>query len=253
MAVNARDAMPGGGKLTITTSNIVIGEREAHRDPDTVPGEYVRLSIADSGVGMDAATAARVFDPFFTTKDAGKGTGLGLAMCYGIAKQAGGQILVQTAPGQGTTFHVDLPRALERVDGAEARDRGPETPGGRETILLVEDEVQVRRLAGAVLRQRGYEVLEAPGGPEAIQLAGEYHGRIDALVTDVVMPQMRGTEVARALTAMRPALKVLYMSGYTDDDRFRQEAGSEAFAFLAKPFTPTALARRVREVLDASV
>lgn len=251
MAVNARDAMPDGGKLTVTTSNLLISEASIGRDPETEPGEYVRMSIADTGVGMDGVTAARVFDPFFTTKEAGKGTGLGLAMCYGIVKQARGQILVETRPGRGTTFHVDLPRASAALPAADARESVVEVPRGQEVVLLVEDEVQVRRLAASVLRQRGYEVIEASGGPEALELARRHPGRIDVLLTDLVMPQMPGFEVARALKGMRPALKVLYMSGYTDDDRFRQEAGREALAFLAKPFTPTTLARLVREVLDA--
>jgi CheY-like chemotaxis protein len=253
MAINARDAMPDGGRLTITTCTVVIGVGEAAGDPETLPGPYVRLSIADTGTGMDGATAARAFDPFFTTKEAGKGTGLGLAMCYGIVKQAGGQILVQTAPGYGTTFHVDLPHTAVQPSEAEMGDGPREAPGGRETLLLVEDEEQVRRLATAVLRRQGYEVLEAASGSEALAVAEAFAGRIDLLVTDVVMPHMRGTEVARTLTALRPGLKVIYVSGYTDDEQFRKEAGAEEFGFLAKPFTPGALARRVREVLDAAV
>jgi PAS domain S-box-containing protein len=251
MVVNARDAMPGGGTLTVGTLPVTLAEGDPHRDPDTKPGPFVRLSISDTGIGMDGATAARVFDPFFTTKEAGKGTGLGLATCYGIVKQAGGQILVESEPGRGTTFHVDLPRATEPAAEETREDEWPPARrDGRESVLVVEDEVQVRRLAAGILRNRGYEVFEAADGAEALEVSGGFAGRIDLLLTDVVMPGMRGTEVARRLAAARPGLRVLYMSGYTDDERFRQEAGTSDFEFMAKPFTPTVLARRVREVLD---
>jgi len=250
MAVNARDAMPGGGTLTIRTQNVELTEREARRHPEAKAGRYVRLSIADTGTGMDPATRSRLFEPFFTTKEPGKGTGLGLATCYGIVRQAGGHILIDSEIGRGTTFHVDLPPAAPDKQPGEVRERPTETRGGAETILLVEDEVQVRKLAAGILRSRGYEVLEAGNGTEALQLAEAYRGQIDILVTDIVMPQMRGTELSGRLRASRHGVKVLYMSGYTDDDRFSQEAGAERLAFLAKPFTPAALARKVREILD---
>jgi PAS domain S-box-containing protein len=250
MAVNARDAMPYGGKLTVKTQPFTFSEDDPQRDPDTKPGAYVRLSISDTGMGMDGATAARVFDPFFTTKEAGKGTGLGLATCYGIIKQAGGQVLVESEPGRGTTFHVDLPRAAEDAAEEVPEEQWPARRDGRETVLIVEDEVQVRRLATSILRNRGYEVLDAADGPEALEVAGRHLGRIDLLLTDVVMPGMRGTEVGRRLSAARPGLRLLYMSGYIDDERFRQDAGGVDVEFLAKPFTPAVLARRVREVLD---
>lgn len=250
MAVNARDAMPRGGTLTISTSNIVIEESEARLEPGLSAGPFVRLSIADTGHGMPAYVAEQVFEPFFTTKEAGKGTGLGLATCYGIVKQAGGRIVVDTAEGRGTTFHVDLPRSERPTAPVEGPDTGRETPGGQETILLVEDEVQVRRLAAAVLRRRGYDVIEAASGPEALALATSFRSTIDLVVTDVVMPQMRGTELSRRIRALRPYIKVLYVSGYTDHDLFKQEAGYEAPHFLPKPFTPAQLSLRVREVLD---
>jgi PAS domain S-box-containing protein len=251
MAVNARDAMPSGGTLTIRTQKVTITDREAQMDPEASVGTFVRLSITDTGVGMDADTQGRLFEPFFTTKGPGKGTGLGLATCYGIIKQAGGHILLESDPGRGTTFHVDLPPAPVSKPAGERHERTPETKGGAETILLVEDEVQVRTLAASVLRHQGYDVLEASSGTEALQVADSFKGRFDILVTDIVMPLMRGTELARRMCAARPDLKVLYMSGYTDDDVFRQEVGAEHLAFLAKPFTPTGLARKVREVLDA--
>jgi two-component system, cell cycle sensor histidine kinase and response regulator CckA len=250
MAVNARDAMPNGGTLTIRTQNVMLSEREARLQPETKAGRYVRLSVSDTGTGMDASTQARLFEPFFTTKEPGKGTGLGLATCYGVVRQAGGHILVESTLGRGTTFHVDLPLAPADRQPGDARERPIETRGGAETILLVEDEVQVRALAASVLRNRGYEVLEAGTGTEALQLCDGYRGHLDILVTDIVMPHMRGTELTSRLRASRPELKVLYVSGYTDDDVFRQEAGADRVAFLGKPFTPAALARKVREILD---
>jgi two-component system, cell cycle sensor histidine kinase and response regulator CckA len=250
LSVNARDAMPSGGTLTIRTQNVTISEREARLQPEASPGRFVRLSIADTGTGMDAATQARLFEPFFTTKEPGKGTGLGLATCYGIVRQAGGHILLESALGRGSTFHVDLPPAPVDRLSHDPRERQVDARGGAETILLVEDEVQVRALAASVLRHRGYQVLEAGTGIEALEVADRYRGRLDILVTDIVMPHMRGTELARRLRTLRPGVRVLYVSGYTDDDRFRQEAGADRVAFLGKPFTPAALARKVREILD---
>ncbi|MCX6538899.1 MAG: response regulator [Acidobacteria bacterium] len=253
MAVNARDAMPNGGTLTLRTANVGIAESDPTREPDTPPGAYVRLSVVDTGTGMDAHTAAHVFDPFFTTKEAGKGTGLGLATCYGIVKQARGQITIDTASGRGTAFHIDLPVARVQDQPAEMPETQAELPRGREVVLLVEDEVQVRRLAATILRQRGYEVFEAASGSDALQFEAAHQGPIDMLVTDIVMPQMRGTELASHLRSRRPDLKVLFVSGYTDDQVFRQEVGAGPFAFLAKPFTPAALANKVREQLDNPV
>jgi PAS domain S-box-containing protein len=253
MAVNARAAMPSGGTLTIRTQKVTISDREAQKHPEASAGTFMRLSITDTGIGMDRATQERLFEPFFTTKGPDKGTGLGLATCYGIVKQAGGHILLESDPGRGTTFHVDLPPAPASTPVAEARDRPAETKGGGETILLAEDEFQVRRLAVSILRRQGYTVVEAASGTEALQVADDFPGRIDILVTDIVMPHMRGTELAQRICAARPDLKVLFMSGYTDDDLFCQEAGTERPAFLAKPFTPTALACKVRDTLDAPI
>lgn len=250
MAVNARDAMPAGGTLTIRTERVTITEREARLQPDASAGTFVRLSVSDTGTGMDETTRLRVFEPFFTTKEPGKGTGLGLATCYGVVKQAGGHILVETVVGRGATFHVDLPLAPADRAPTETRERAMDTGGGRETVLLVEDEVQVRVLAANVLRHRGYNLLEAGSGTEALQISDSYRGHIDIVVTDIVMPHMRGTELARRLRGQRPGVKVLYVSGYTDDETFRQEAGTDRVAFLPKPFTPSALAHKVREILD---
>jgi two-component system cell cycle sensor histidine kinase/response regulator CckA len=239
LAVNARDAMPDGGTLTIRTANIELAQSDPARELETAPGAYVRLSVVDTGTGMDEQTAAQVFDPFFTTKEAGKGTGLGLATCYGIVRQAKGQITTRTAPGEGTAFFVEVKAEVQA-----------DVSTGHEVVLLVEDEVQVRTLAAAILRQRGYQVFEAPSGPDALQFEEGHPGPIDMLVTDVVMPQMRGTELASRLRVRRPDLKVLFVSGYTDDQVFRQEIGAGSFAFLGKPFTPAALARKVRDQLD---
>jgi two-component system, cell cycle sensor histidine kinase and response regulator CckA len=250
MAVNARDAMPAGGTLTIRTQRVTVTAREARLQPEASAGTFVRLSVSDTGTGMDATIKARVFEPFFTTKGPGKGTGLGLATCYGVVKQAGGHILVDTELGRGTTFHVDLPLAPPDGAAGELVDRALESDGGSETVLLVEDEAQVLTLAANVLRHRGYHVLEASAGAEALQISGSCQGRLDILVTDVVMPHMRGTELASRLRAQRPDIKVLYVSGYPDDESFRQEVAADRFAFLPKPFTPSALAKKVRETLD---
>ena len=250
MAINARDAMPNGGTLTIATGNIAVRPHEAQLELGLTPGPFARLSITDTGIGMLPHVAERIFEPFFTTKEPGKGTGLGLSTCYGIVKQASGRILVESTLGHGTTFHVDLPRTAVASAQAADTERRQESPGGQETVLLVEDEVQVRRLAASVLRHRGYDVLEAASGPEALTLAASFRATIDILVTDIVMPQMRGTELARRLRLLRPRARVLFVSGYTDDEVFRQEAGSEPFSFLAKPFTPAQLSQRVRELLD---
>ncbi|MEI6668693.1 MAG: response regulator [Acidobacteriota bacterium] len=251
MAVNGRDAMPHGGTLTIRTAEVELTADDPVREPDTPPGAYVRLSIADTGTGIDEDTAAHMFDPFFTTKDAGKGTGLGLATCYGIVKQALGQITIVSEIGIGTVFNIDLPVSDVGHVPSVTSDPPAEVPTGREFVLLVEDEVQVRKLAASALRQRGFEVHEAASGEDALQFESTRQGPIDILVTDVVMPQMRGTELAARLRERRPALKVLFMSGYADDDMFHQDMGRGPFAFLAKPFTLAALAAKVRERLDA--
>jgi signal transduction histidine kinase/ActR/RegA family two-component response regulator len=252
LAVNARDAMPGGGRLTIGTANVALGGADARRAVGIEPGRYVALTVGDTGVGMDAATQARVFEPFFTTKGPGKGTGLGLATVYGIVQQSGGHVTVESAPGRGAMFTVRLPRVEEALEVLE-----PDVPtggprSGSETILLVEDEDEVRGLVRKMLRVRGYTVLEAGGGPQALELSRTHPGPIDLLVTDVVMPQMSGAELASRLTPLRPAMRVLYISGYTDDAIGHHGVLEPGVAFLHKPFTAQALATKVREALETA-
>ncbi|HZT05530.1 MAG TPA: response regulator [Chloroflexota bacterium] len=253
LAVNARDAMPGGGKLTIETAAVDLDEtylRSHGRGQLGVqPGRYVMLAVSDSGVGMDAETQARIFDPFFTTKDAGKGTGLGLSTVYGIVQQSGGSITVYSEPGVGTTFKIYLPVVDEAPVGMASRI-GP-LARGSETLLLVEDEPGVRALLKSVVRTSGYQVLEAQTGEEALTLAGAHAGRIDLLMTDLVLPGMTGRELSDQLAAARPGLKVLFLSGYTSDVAVRQGVLNAKMPFLQKPFTAALLSRKVREVLDS--
>ncbi len=252
LAVNARDAMPRGGRLRIHTRAVERGGPEPLPGREGEPGRYVLLEVSDTGCGMPPEVRDRLFEPFFTTKEVGKGTGLGLATVYGIVTQSGGAIDVASAPGQGTTFTIYLPKPPGL--GAAA-DPGPadaaEPAGGRETVLLVEDEDGVRGLAGQALSGRGYTVLEARGGTEALALAERHPGGIDVLVTDVVMPGLGGVALARRLAEARPGLRVLYMSGYTDSVLFRHGVEQDAINYLWKPFKPLELVRRVREVLDA--
>ena len=251
LAVNARDAMPLGGRLTLETSFVRIDESFARQHVGLRAGPHVRLTVRDTGVGMDALIKTHLFEPFFTTKGPGKGTGLGLATVYGIVTQSGGAIRVESEPGQGATFTIDLPR----VDApADLRDPGfpAATPRGSETVLLVEDEAEVRGLARDILHRQGYTVLEAADGDEALRIGREQGGPIHLLVTDVVMPQMGGRELADRLKAGRAETKVLYVSGYTDDAILHQGVSETGTAFLPKPFTAAALAYKVREVLDAA-
>jgi two-component system, cell cycle sensor histidine kinase and response regulator CckA len=250
LVINARDAMPTGGTLMIETSNVELDPSYKTTHPEAPIGRCVLLSVTDTGVGMDELTQARIFEPFFTTKASSKGTGLGLATVYGIVKQSGGEITVASYPGHGTTFHILLPVSVEA--GGERTDVQEYTvpTGGSETILLAEDDTLVRELARTVLRNAGYSVLEAAHGRDALTVAQQYAGPIDLLLADVVMPQMGGRELAEQLRQARPQIKVLFMSGYTDDAVVRHGLLMAKVDLLAKPFSPLKLAAKVREVLE---
>ena len=251
LAVNARDAMPSGGKLTIETANVILDEEYAHTHIGVTPGPYVRLSVSDTGVGIPMEVKEKVFEPFFTTKEKGKGTGLGLSTVYGIVKQSGGNIWVYSEPAHGTTFKIYLPRVEEDLDTLYGRDESDFLPGGGETVLLVEDEPSVRDLAHRLLNQQGYKVLEAANGEEALHVAQEHAGeKIHLLLTDVVMPRMGGKELTDQLKIFRPDIKVLYASGYTDNAIVHHGVLERGTHFLQKPFSPSGLVRKVREVLD---
>jgi CheY-like chemotaxis protein len=248
LVVNARDAMPAGGSLTISTSNVELTERDVLSLPGIRPGPYVMLAITDSGIGMDEATQIRIFEPFFTTKEAG-GTGLGLSIVWGIVHQSGGAVQVQSRVGQGTTFSVYLPRVEEDVR-PEDTPIPSALPERGETILLIEDDSEVRTLAQEVLEARGYRILAADLPGEALEIAGAHPGPIHLLLTDVVMPGASGRQIADRLAVTRPEMRVLYMSGYMDDTILRHGISEQEIAFLPKPFAPNTLARKVREVLD---
>jgi two-component system, cell cycle sensor histidine kinase and response regulator CckA len=252
LVVNARDAMPDGGRLIIETRNVELGEDDAAHQRDVRAGGYVLVAVTDSGLGIDPATKARIFEPFFTTKGPGKGTGLGLAMVYGFVKQSGGHIEVYSEAGHGTAFKVYLPRAEQGTAATRSAAGTVEVPKGRETVLLVEDEAGVRNLSKFVLEANGYTVLEAGHGEEALIVAERHAGAIHLLVTDVVMPGMSGRQLANSLCQVRPATRVLFMSGYTDEAVLRHGVIDASPAFLQKPFSPIGLARKVREVLDAT-
>jgi PAS domain S-box-containing protein len=250
LVLNSRDAMPQGGHLTIETTNFDVDHEYSSKHLGVPPGSYVRLAVSDTGCGMDAETQARVFDPFFTTKDKGKGTGLGLSTVYGIVKQSGGSIWVYSEPGEGTTFEIYLPRLKVEVAPTEISVAETRAPRGSETILLVEDEEVVRGLAHQILEQAGYNVLDASGAEDAIRLCRARKEPIHLLLTDVVMPETSGKEIAHWLTSQQPATRVLFMSGYTDDAIVHRGVVDSGVQFIQKPFTPVALARKVREVLD---
>ena len=250
LVVNARDAMPDGGKITIETGNVDLDEGYCALHPYVTPGRFVMLAVSDTGKGMSEEVKSQIFEPFFTTKERGSGTGLGLATTYGAVKQAGGSIEVYSEVGIGTTLRIYLPRIEEEAVKPEKVDRRSNLPGGTETVLLVEDEETLRTLCERILGELGYTVLPAGNGAEAIALARKYGDRIDLLLTDVVMPGMNGSELATQLVLHHPEMKVLFMSGYTDDAITRHGVLDEGVSFIGKPYTPAALARKVREVLD---
>jgi two-component system cell cycle sensor histidine kinase/response regulator CckA len=251
LAVNARDAMPKGGILTIETKNVRLDELYAPELATLRSGEYVMLAVTDTGVGMSSEVKSHIFEPFFTTKGVGKGTGLGLATVYGIIKQSDGFIWVYSEPGLGTSFKIYLPRVEAALDDTLSRKRPDAMTGGSETVLLVEDEQAVRTLARKLLERLGYRVLEVGDGASALEAARRHDGPIDLLLTDVVMPELSGADLAARLVALRPDTRVLFMSGYTDDAIVRHGLVREGGHFLQKPFTPDGLARKLREVLDA--
>jgi CheY-like chemotaxis protein len=252
LVVNARDAMPEGGTLTMRTATVEVTPREARSNPDASPGQYVCLAVSDSGCGMDKGTLARIFEPFFTTKGAGKGTGMGLATTYGIIKQSKGHIRVESEPSKGTTFYIHFPRHLQALTPARF-DAGPQRNlTGTETVLVVEDEDVIRSLVRSILEVRGYKVLDAATGAEALRLCGNPSQAIDLLLTDVIMPKMNGRELADRFVQIHPDAKVLYMSGYTESVIGGHGVLEHGVEMLQKPFSSQELATKVRDVLDVS-
>jgi two-component system, cell cycle sensor histidine kinase and response regulator CckA len=249
LAVNARDAMPRGGRLSMRTANITISESEAAKRPPMTAGHYALLCVTDTGHGMDEATKARIFEPFFTTKEVGKGTGLGLATVYGVVKQSGGFIWVESQPGVGTTFEIYLPQAAGKAAGEEAEEKPSAAPGGTETVLVVEDEAGVRELACQFLRVKGYNVIEAEGGLEALAASRRHPGVIHLVLSDMVMPKMSGCELAVQLKATRPDIRVAFMSGYSEFSRGDLGKEFPDARVLQKPFSPASLVEIVRETL----
>jgi len=251
LAINARDAMPMGGKISIATANVEVDETHAQQSPFTGPGQYVRLTVSDTGTGMDAETQSHIFEPFFSTKAPGRGTGLGLSTVFGIVNQSGGAITVYSEPGHGTTFKVYF---LRHDQFAVAEQPGAQKPvrGGTETILLVDDAAALRRLTRRLLQDCGYTVLESGDPADALRMAAEYPGPIPLMITDVVMPGFSGSVLAEKLASARPETKVLYASGYSDEAVVPARMPAQLYAFLEKPFTREDLLRKVRELLDST-
>jgi two-component system cell cycle sensor histidine kinase/response regulator CckA len=249
LAVNARDAMPDGGRLMIETANVELDENYAAQHSEVTPGDYVMLAVTDTGHGIDAATLSRIFEPFFTTKPQGRGTGLGLATVYGIVKQSGGSIGVYSEPGQGTTFKIYLPRVNAPPERVERRPAARQITGSG-TVLVVEDEESVRALILTVLKQAGYRILEARDGAEALAICDRHQGTIHLVITDIVMPEVSGRELAERVKTKRPEVKLLFMSGYTDNAMVQQGTLESDMPFLQKPFTPGALAGKVKALLE---
>jgi len=249
LVVNARDAMRKGGKLTIETANYHLDAYYAETHPDTTPGDYIMMAVSDTGIGMDEDTRSKVFEPFFTTKDKGQGTGLGLSTCYGIVKQNGGNIRVYSEPGVGSTFKVYLPRTYESR-GEDRKSTEEDLPGGTETILVAEDEPAVRKMIHRILSGRGYTVIEASHGDEAVAVATEYTEPIHLLLTDIIMPHMGGKGAAKIIQCSHPGIHILFMSGYTDNSIVHHGVLDPGVAFLQKPFTPQSLLKKIRDVLD---
>lgn len=251
LTLNSRDAMPHGGKLTITTANVELGSRSILQHPELIPGSYVLLTVSDTGCGMSPETQSRIFEPFFTTKEVGKGTGLGLATVYGVVKQSGGYVWAYSELGRGTTFKIYLPRVFDVSAAPESGKNRKEIARGTQTVLVVEDAVPLRELARYLLESSGYTVLEAANGIDAIQLVDQYQGPIHLLLTDVIMPGMDGRRLARTLAPKRPEMKVLYMSGYPDEAIAHHGILEPGIALLQKPFTAEDLTRKVAKVLEA--
>jgi hypothetical protein len=250
LALNARDAMPLGGRLTIETSNTILDENYARTHMGVKPGDFTMIAVSDNGHGMDAETRRHIFEPFFTTKEKGKGTGLGLATVYGMVKQAGGDIWVYSEPGQGTTFKLYFPHVLEPLSESSGSDGSPDRRSGGETVLVVEDEQAVRDLTVRILQQLGYTILAASGGAEALEICQTHAGHIDLLLTDVVMPNMSGRQLADHIQASRPRTKVLFLSGYTENTVVHHGVLDAGVDFLPKPFSRENLSKKLREVLS---
>jgi CheY-like chemotaxis protein len=251
LCVNARDAMPGGGILTLETQNVELHEDFVQRHVGSTAGPHVMLSVSDTGTGMDPRTLTRIFEPFFTTKETGRGTGLGLAMVYGVVKQSGGSIWVYSEVGKGTTFKIYLTQARDISETPVMKKPQVALLHGSETLLLVEDDRGVRELVSAMLKAQGYTVLTAEHPREVEALCEKHSGSIHLLLTDMILPGVTGREIAKRVGLLRPGVKVLYMSGYTDDVLIQSHGFEETSAFLQKPFSQSALAAKVREVLDA--